>query len=161
MRVVLAGVTLIELVIYVALIGLLGNLVFNWVLQIHHLESATLATHTALAQGQTALELLTADLRQAQACELLPATDKFKQILAIEYKNTPKILWKTNNKAELFRIEEVPGSLRRHQAKIADRVKQIEINPIPIPSNGLIKISIKMNEPRMNFTQMIYYWMVA
>ena len=60
-----AGVTIIELLIYISLLSMLVTVVFSFVWQIHRKNKNILISHTQLHVMQLAIDLLGRDLRNS------------------------------------------------------------------------------------------------
>jgi type II secretory pathway component PulJ len=130
-----SGVTLVELMIYVSLLGLFASQIFSWAWQMHAKDQQILVVHTQLNAWQTALELLARDLRLSKSVEI-EKLDKKRTKIVIKNNKQQTVYWKLKSNDALIRQEQqiAPAAnlatgpkIKFSVAKVADGVKSLTV----------------------------------
>lgn len=131
MRLVSAGASILELLIYTSLLGLVATMCFGLVLQVRQQNQKTLAAHTALNTTQIALELLVRDVRASKTLEL-----KRNHKLNLACKTGfGTIQWQLDQDGVLFRTDHQTKFKKPAVSKVAENIKAVTITPSKTPAN--------------------------
>ena len=120
MRMLVLGTTLMELLLYISLLGFLSSLMFGFVLNMHRNAKGVLVEHNNMNVVQVALDIL---VRDAMSCNSLEVNKdpKTKLICKNDHSTTK---WQLD-KNVLRRIESKVGKARPGIAKVAEKIKSL------------------------------------
>lgn len=134
------GVTIIELVMYVGLLGLMSSLLFSFTLQMHRNSRGVLAKHVKMSTLQTALDVLTRDLR---LCKDITLSKDPKTKIACQT-NLGTVQWQLH-KNFLRRVESKLLRPRPGIAKVAEQIKNLSIKQLG-RKNGPTLLKVKITD---------------
>jgi len=141
------GVTIIELLIYVSLLGMLATVVFGFVWQIQRKNKKVLASHTNLYVAQVAIDLLSRDLRNSSK---VITNQKNQAGLKNSSKNRiicqsslGEVSWFLNQEHALVRLNQQAKIKKPVPAKVVEDLKSFVVYQTRLKS-GAILIKLKL-----------------
>lgn len=135
MRTVAIGTTVIELLVYISLLGLVVVLLFSFVLRLHKERQGVLLAHVNLSMVQIASDLLVRDLRFSTSIEL-NRSGNLDLVCKTEHGH---IRWQLDTEGVLSRTDCQATLKRPITAKVAENIKKVML-----VKNGaqLVRISV-------------------
>lgn len=126
MRFLAAGTTILELIIYISLLGIVAAIGFGMVWQVRQKNQAALMAHTNLSTTRVALELLARDICASQSLEL-----KRNHKLNLACKTEMgTVQWQLNNEGELLRTDHQMKHKKPAISKVAENITIVTITPV-------------------------------
>ena|SRR3990167_8640004 len=148
-----AGVTIIELLIYISLLSMLVTVVFSFVWQIHRKNKNILISHTQLHVMQLAIDLLGRDLRNSNKIIInqknqtgLEASLKTGLICQ---NNFGQVSWFFNQEHTLLRLDQQTKIKQLVPAKVVEDLKSFGIRQTKLKS-GAIMMKLKLVDNQQN-----------
>lgn len=122
MRKLVLGTTLIELLLYISLLGFLSSLIFSFVLNMHRNAKGVLVRHNNMNVVQVALDILVRDIMSCNSLEV--SKDPKTKLICKNDLSTTK--WQLD-KNILRRIERRTGKVRPGIAKVAEKIRSLVV----------------------------------
>jgi type II secretory pathway component PulJ len=140
MRCLKPGTSILELLIYMSLLGLVATLCFGLVLQVRKQNQNSLIAHTTLSTTQVALELLVRDIRASKNLEL-----KRNHKLNLVCKNElGTVQWQLDQDGVLFRTDHQTKFKKPAVSKVAENIQTVAITQLNGFSNQ--KVTLKSSK---------------
>ena len=146
------GSTLIELLIYISLLGLMSALLFGLVMQTKRQQKNILIKHTNLHTQQMALDLIKRDIRLSQSIET--RRDGKKNKLTCKTLNG-QIEWEQDAKHNLWRIDRQNNIKRQTRSKVAVDIESFVVHATKTKTGAML-VSVKLiNKHVDQFTKQV------
>lgn len=120
-----SGMTLIELLVYLSLLGLVAHLGFDFALKIKRTQQKAWGAHHQMDTMQTAAVLLMQDLRLSQNLEV----KRGKKISIICQMAVGSIVWQFQDNV-LWRVDQQSGLKRPTSSKVLEEVGSLQIKSL-------------------------------
>lgn len=138
------GVTMIELLVYISLLGALATIVFSFTLQMQRKTKRVLVHHTDLHVVQMALDLLSRDIRNSSKIVL----SKKNQQVVCENSLGP-VSWSFNQAQTLLRLDQQVKLKKPVFAKVVERLKSFKVQQVKL-ATGAVLVQLKLVDQHNN-----------
>lgn len=135
------GSTLIELLIYVSLLGMITVLIFSFAWQMQSKNQKLLVAHANLHTIYTALDRLAYDIKVSDKIQIKEEKTGIKLVCSID---NSSINWQINQEYSLLRTEyQNKIGKKAATAKVAENIKSLNIHQTKLKNgNTLVKVQL-------------------
>jgi len=146
------GTTMVELIIYVSLLGLVGHLIFGLILKMQNKQQNIWERHLQLSNLQIAGTLLSNDLRVSRGLDVKKG---LQTILTCNLYNGP-VVWKLE-KGILWRLDNQSNLRKIARSKVADKIDKlgIQVKKSKSGSSEMVKITLVGAHKELQFQKTV------
>lgn len=146
-----AGLGLIELLVYMALLGVFGQILFSFTYQMRQSQAQVLNAHLELIKLQSALNSLVFDLRTSERVKLTRGITR----LNCQCGNG-QVAWQLED-GVLKRTLSGGGRARPHTIKVAEGVKELQLQQTNYPKykTSLVQVQLTGSKPQLKIQRQV------